>query len=102
MRKICKIIGIILIIPVLAFLAYYFYLVWPSFLPKYPVDSCVIDTQVQRIHKIVGYDDRLKGSGVATIVLVTGTAVPGTHQVGTKERIFQDDPKIQPIECPKS
>lgn len=100
MRKILKIIAILLSLPVLAFLAYYIYLVLPSFLPTYPVDSCVIDTQVQRIHKITGYDDRLKGSGVPTIILVTGMATPGNHEVGSKGNISLDHPHIKQVDCP--
>jgi hypothetical protein len=100
MKKYLKVICCILGIPVFSFLGFYLYLVLPSLFPKYAINSCVEDTQVQRIHQIVGTDDRLKGDGVPTVVLKTGSAVPGTHEVGSKESIFHDDPHIKRVACP--
>ena len=95
-----KIIIAVVALPILGFVAYYFYLMWPAMFPKFEKDSCVIDTKVNRIHKITGFDDRMKGSGVPTVVLVSGIAVPGTHEVGTVESIRIDDPEIQSVKCP--
>lgn len=100
MRKFFQILGIVVAIPVVAYVIYFLYLMWPSFFPKYPVESCVIDTQVQRIHKIKGFDDRYKGSGVPTTILATGMAIENAHQVGSKGSISIDDPHIQPVACP--
>lgn len=95
-----KIILTVIALPILGFVAYYFYLMWPAMFPKFEKDSCVIDTKVNRIHKITGFDDRMKGSGVPTVVLVTGSAVPGTHEVGAKESIRIDDATIETVKCP--
>jgi hypothetical protein len=99
-KKILKTAAIIVSIPVVAYVLYFLYLIWPTFFPKYPVDSCVLDSQVQRIHKIKGFDDRYKGSGVPTIIVVSGMATPGSHEVGGKGSISIDDPHISAVRCP--
>jgi hypothetical protein len=75
-------------------------LLWPRFFPKYPVGSCVEDTDVHRIHEITGYDDRFKGSGVPTRIVKRGTAAPGTYPEGSEGRIEVTDPAIRPVRCP--
>ena len=100
MIKFLKTLAFILCIPVVAYVFYFLYLMWPSFFPKYAIDSCVLDAQVRRIHKIKGFDDRYKGSGVPTIIVVSGMATPGTHEVGSKGSISIDDPHISPVACP--
>ncbi len=100
MNKYLKIICFLLSVPLLALLGFCFYLAWPSFFPKHAIGSCVEDTQVHRIHKIIGIEDRLKGSGIPTIVLQSGLAISGTHEPGTKESIFLEDTHIKSINCP--
>lgn len=90
MKKFFRILGIVVAIPLVAYVIYFLYLMWPSFFPKYPVDSCVMDSKDQQIHKIKGYDDRYTGSGVPTIIL----------ESGNKGSISIDDPLIQPVNCP--
>jgi hypothetical protein len=89
-KKILKIIALILSLPIIAFVAYFLYLVWPSFFPKYPVNSCVEDTQAQKIHKITGFDDRYKCRGVPTTIFATGE----------RGSIRLYNPSIKPVNCP--
>jgi hypothetical protein len=89
-KKLFKILGIVVALLFLSYVIYFLYLMWPSFFPKYPVNSCVMDGQVQRIHKITGFDDRYTGSGVPTTIL----------ESGSKGSISVNDPAIQPVTCP--
>lgn len=77
------------------------YLLWPSFFPKFDLNTCVEDTQVKRIYLITGYDDRYKGSGVPAVVVRTGAAVPGTYETGTKVSLFLNNQYLQAVMCPK-
>ena len=90
MKKFFRILGIVVAIPVVAYVIYFLYLMWPSFFPKYPVDSCVTDKQTQKIHKIKGFDDRYTGTGVPTILLDNGS----------KGSISVNDPQVQAVDCP--
>lgn len=101
MKKVFKIVLILVLgIPLVALLAFQAYLSWPKLFPKYPVGSCVEDTQVHRVHEIIGSDDWLKGSGVRTRIIKRGDAVPGAYAVGSESQIFIDDAFIKVVECP--
>ena len=88
-------------LPLSGYLFFQLYLGWPALFPKYPIGSCVEDTKVQRIHQITGNEDRLKGSGVPTKILVVGQSVPGAFSVGMEASISLDDSDIKLVPCPK-
>ena len=66
---------------------------------KYAPNTCVVDTQVHRIHKITGFHP-LKNVCVSTVILRAGDAINGSHAVGTEDCIMEDDSRLKPIACP--
>jgi len=100
MKKVFKIILILIFgVPLVALGGFYTYLNWPRH-QKFPIGSCVEDTQVHRVHEIIGPDDIFKGGGVPTRILVKGAAVPGAYAVGSESQVFIDDAFIKVVECP--
>lgn len=87
-------------LPLLALGGFQGYLLWPHFFPKYARGTCVEDSEVHRIHEIIGDDDWLKRGGVPTRIVKRGVAAPGMYLDGSEDRIDVNDPAIHPVPCP--